>query len=79
VWTKQLFLESYSEVGTILGACSIVGVNRSTVRDWLKQDLEFAESFNASKDEFNDRIREEIHRRAIEVQYESAESTPTGN
>jgi len=47
--------------------------------DWLKQDLEFAESFNASKMSLMTGFVRRFIAVLLRVQYESAESTPTGN
>lgn len=63
---KKLFLEGYAATGTIRGGCNAAQVNRDTYRYWFTHDKEFAARLEHAKEEYNDILREEIHRRGVD-------------
>lgn len=43
----------------------MAGVSQTTVRKWLKKDPKFAARVQRARDVADDRIRQELHRRAV--------------
>ena len=71
---KRRFPEAYREHGTILGACAAAGISRGAYYCWTNPkhgdgkyvDLEFCEELMVAEEEYQDRVRTELHRRAID-------------
>lgn len=63
---KARFLESYARRGVLIRAAEEAGITRTTIRDWLKKDPDFAEKFAAAKEEATERLLAEARRRAEE-------------
>lgn len=62
---KGKFLEGFLKCGTKSGACRRADVSASTVATWLEHDPEFAEAFTAVREEYIERLEEEVDRRAF--------------
>ena len=61
------FLDAFAQSGIVLGGCRAAGIHRNLVAYWSEHDLhDFAKRYEQAKAEANDRIRAEIHRRAIQ-------------
>lgn len=63
---QEKFLEAFSVTANVRSACMQVGVDRSTIRSWEDKDEAFAVRYKDAKDDANDLVREELHRRAME-------------
>lgn len=63
---KKTFLEAYAQFGTIARACRIAGISRPTYNNWMERDTEFADGFRLAAEDYQDSLRDEIHRRAVE-------------
>ena len=53
---KRIFLDSYSEVGTVSEAALTVGMKRHSVFMWVKRDDQFAKEFEESKKAFAEKL-----------------------
>lgn len=63
--TQQKFLENFALFGTISRAASEVKVHRSTIYDWLNNDIAFSQAFADAIQGYRDTIKDAIHQRAI--------------
>lgn len=63
---QDAFIAAYVEKGTIKAACDHAGINRSTFYDWQEKDETFSFRFKQAETLYNETLRDEIHRRAIE-------------
>jgi hypothetical protein len=67
---KSKFLRIYKELGTVELASKNVPISPHTVYNWIKQDTEFAVSFNdikpVAKQSYLGALEREAHRRAVE-------------
>jgi len=61
---QERFLAAFARIGVIRHAAKAAKVDRSTVYDWQEHDAAFSVRFGQARAESDDRIREEIHRRA---------------
>lgn len=59
------FLEALGLSGVIVTACRAAGISRQLVDYWNEHDAEFNVRYGIARREADDRIRAEIHRRAI--------------
>lgn len=66
---QEKFLQALSVSSSLRAACRFAGVDRRTIYNWEEHDATFSFRYKEAKDEANDRIREELERRAI-VGYE---------
>lgn len=62
---QQAFLSAFIASANESGACREVHIDRSTVRNWEKTDLTFALRYQDARDQVNDTIRAEIHKRGV--------------
>ena len=62
---KKMFVETYREFGNVRAGCAAAGISRKTFYYWMERDDEFVEMFQHAKEDYNDRVRGEIHRRAV--------------
>lgn len=62
---QEKFLQAFSVSSSVRASCQHAGINRSTIRNWEEHDSTFSFRYKEAKDEANDRILEEIRRRAI--------------
>ena len=63
---REKFLEAYRRVGTVGGAAREIGVDRSTVYYWGREDKDFCAAVLAVRQDLADEILQELRRRAIE-------------
>lgn len=63
---REKFLGSLREAGNVTLAAEAVGVDRSTVYKWRKQDAEFSAQWDDAVEEAADRLEAEARRRAYE-------------
>ena len=64
VEVQAKFLEGYALSGVILTACEYAGIDRASVAYW-REDEKFATQFTTAQAQADDRIRQEIRRRAV--------------
>lgn len=62
---QKKFLEAYAKGSSISAAARVAGVERMTVYNW-KEDETFLSLFNDAYEQGNDRIDDEILRRAVD-------------
>lgn len=63
---QAAFLAEYAKRGTITHACRKAGISFETYYGWQEHDEQFALMFNQAKVAYNDTLRAEINRRAVE-------------
>lgn len=66
---KDSFLEALALVGNISRAAELAGINRQTHYDWLTaddEDASYRKEVDVAIDQFRDRVRDEVRRRAID-------------
>lgn len=63
---RVAFLEAYSKIGTIRGACEAVGCNRQTILNWRNDDQKFAAAFDTADVEFTEALVSIVHQRAAQ-------------
>ncbi len=64
---QKTFLEAFAQKGIIRFACEAASIHRDTVNDWLTRYPAFKQAYEEmALPDANDRIEEEIHRRAVE-------------
>lgn len=61
---QAAWLDVYGQIGVIQTACTMVGISRTTVERWRKDEA-FQEMFRVATDQANDIIRHAIYRRAV--------------
>lgn len=61
---RPVFLAAFAKSGIIRRAAEAAGVNRCTVAEHRQKDPDFAAAYQEALEDSNDRIREEIRRRA---------------
>ena len=59
------FLEAYAKLGSITAAAREANVHRTSHYNWLA-DPAYAKEFEFANEAFNDKLRAEIRRRAVE-------------
>jgi hypothetical protein len=64
--TRAAFLLHFREKAVIRYACAAANVDRTTIEYWREHDKAFAKQYAAALKDAEDRIRDEIDRRAIE-------------
>lgn len=62
---QDAFLEAYAVSGLVLDGVRAAEVSRTTFQRWRENDLEFANRLDEVREDFNDKIREHINRRAF--------------
>ncbi len=62
---QSLFLTHYREFGTIRQSCEKIGIHRNTYHKWIREDPQFVVDFELAKEDSNDSLLKEAHRRAI--------------
>jgi len=65
VEAQERFLTVFAKSGIILQGAAAAGVDRSTVSEWRRSDLDFARRYDIAEADANDVIRQEIHRRGV--------------
>ena len=65
---QEAFLEAYAVHGTITGAAQAIGATRRIHYNWLNEDPEYPEKFEAARESYKETLKNEIHRRAIHGQ-----------
>ncbi len=63
---KRAMLAAYAEVGTVVRAAEIAGIDRSTHYAWMGSDPAYAEAFAAAGEQAVERLEQEARRRAVE-------------
>ena len=63
---KEVFLRTYSDVGSVERAAKAAKINRRTHSRWLKADAKYRTSFKEAKQAFIERLEVEAHRRAVD-------------
>jgi hypothetical protein len=69
-WDRQeLFLQAFSQLGTILHAARVVGIHRTTVNLWLSADLySFKTRFELAHQDYQEFLEGLIHERLVDPQ-----------
>jgi hypothetical protein len=67
---KEAFLQDYATSGTILHACRVANVHRTTVYRWLEKDEKFSLQYRQTQQDFADAVLGEVINRAIEGYYQ---------
>ena len=49
---QKEFLKAYAKIGTITGACTSMGLARSTLQGWRDNNLTFREQFETARSQF---------------------------
>ena len=62
---KSKAIEIYAETCSVTGACSGVGIARSTWYTWLKEDEDFAEEVNKAREHVANVLEQEAVKRAL--------------
>ena len=60
----DLWLQAYSEKGTISGACKLVGICRFTAYDWIEKYPDFAQKKDEIDNQVIDDIEKSLYQRA---------------
>lgn len=63
---KKRFLEKFRELGFARKACAAVNIGPSAMYAAARSDPEFKAAFNEVKEEWDELIEQEIHRRAVD-------------
>ncbi|SRR5258708_9815808 len=63
---QEAFLQEFEQCSTILDACVVANIDRSTFQNWLEHDEEFSFRYNQAKASSDDVIRRAIKNRAID-------------
>ncbi|MBI4396856.1 MAG: hypothetical protein HY548_07160 [Elusimicrobia bacterium] len=63
---KAKFLKAYSEEGAIIHACEKVGLERSSITRWRKNDPKFREAFETAEIKITENLEKALYRRAVE-------------
>ena len=63
---KAAFLEAYTESGNLSKAAEVVGINRASHYDWMRDDPQYPEAFAAAREQAIEIMEAELHRRAVE-------------
>lgn len=63
---KKAFLAAFAEVGNITRAAEVAGISRAMHYDWLKDDPDYPDLFQAADQQACDRLEQEARRRAVE-------------
>ena len=71
---KLKFIEAYRKHGLRWPACQEAGVSPKTIINWRRADPDFDEVLSYVHEEWNDKIRAEIYKRAIEGSQEEVVS-----
>ena len=53
---KPEFLEAFARIGTIVGACRLIGINRDTILEWKRTDPIFKENYDECERVLTERI-----------------------
>jgi hypothetical protein len=61
---KQVFLADYAKYGNVGHACDKARIHRSTFYRWQEHEETFGIAFGQAKADYDDVLRQEIHRRA---------------
>lgn len=61
---KEAFIAAYAKYGNVGAACDKACIHRSTVYRWLEHDETFSFRHEQAKQDYCDRLRQEIDRRA---------------
>lgn len=61
---KEIFLDAYREIGTILRSYKAAGVCRRTIYNWQDDDEAFKRAFGDAKEDFADLLEERLYKRA---------------
>lgn len=75
--TQAAFLAAFVELANETGACRAIQIDRSLVRWWEEHDETFSLRYQDTKEQVNDDIRAEIHRRSVTGYLETV-VTPKG-
>ena len=62
---QDKFIQAFAVSSSVRASCLHAGIDRSTIRRWEEHDIAFGILYNEAKVEADDRIREEMRRRAI--------------
>ena len=62
---KKRFLTVFAQTGVIQHAVRQLGISRSAVQKWRREDPQFAEDFEHAIDDSNERMEREVIRRAV--------------
>jgi hypothetical protein len=62
----KAFLEGIAITGNIGKAAELAGIHRTTHYRWLQMSKKYAAAFAKAEDEFADRVRDMVRRRAID-------------
>lgn len=63
--TRDDFLTMIANGKSITAACEWLEISRSAVHKWIREDETFSDAYNEALEMANDRIRDEVDRRAI--------------
>ncbi len=63
---QKRFLEAYREYGTVRAGLGFAQVSRATFAKWHETDLVFRALFEEAQQDYNDKLKGEVHRRAVE-------------
>lgn len=63
---QDAFLTEFAECGLIRRACRIAGISRTLVYEWRAHDPDFAARYKLAREDADDVIRGEIHRRGVD-------------
>ncbi len=63
---KQRFLDEFRVRGIVSHACAAAAIARTTHRNWLEADTEYAQAFLDAEEDVADTLEAEARRRAIE-------------
>ena len=63
---KRAFLTAYAETGTLVRACEITGISKSSHYRWRDKDAAYREAFEKATECAADNIEDEAYRRAVE-------------
>lgn len=63
---QRRFLDAFKEWGTIRAGCKYADISRKTFEGWMSRDVAFRGNFEEAVQEYNDLLKVEIHRRAVQ-------------
>ena len=66
VQKQEAFLEAFNISANVRASCEKADISRFTIYEWAEHDEIFSIRFKQAELDANDRIREEMHRRAVE-------------
>ncbi len=64
--TREAFIAALSECGNVTRACEAAGISRMTAYAWRKDDLDFANAWDAALELGAEGLEDEARRRAFE-------------